>query len=553
MAEQRDMPTLLTKLAGGLATIVAAAGVLTTPAQAADLLDPGAKYIHGDVLTIGVSGAPTRDGSIAVRFANSPLPLFWGRTGMNDLKDESAMALGVHTGGVTYAGVDPTYASTQFAQLSAPSVSGSGTALDPWRVESIFRAGSEVGIMQRVTHVDGTDRFSLEWDMVAQGMSDVPVKVFFGGDTEIPFLPSNISTLTGASPNRVLANVGPDGTRVALREQSSWGHKPWDHYFAGPNAQFGASTRTNSGVDYTDIVTASSTDAGLGVQWNTTLISGAPAQTFAVDVEIAAAPVTVPPALAGDLPAEDAFTNATTVTPAFAKGTGDVVSLSFECRLDGAAWAPCTSPRSYPTLAEGQHSFSVRGVNTANLAGATTTRSWVVDTTAPGAPTLGDRPAARTKTASASFSFTGEKGATFTCSLDGGAFTPCTSPYALSALADGEHTVAVKQTDRAGNTGALDSHTWTVDTSVPPPAVTPPCTSKRSIDLSFKVPGRLKSSRFIVTVAGKRVATLKRGARKARVSLVGRPAGTYKVQVKATGKRGKVLASRSFRTCTPGR
>jgi hypothetical protein len=216
--------------------------------------------------------------------------------------------------------------------------------------------------------------------------------------------------------------------------------------------------------------------------------------------------------------------------------------------------APCTSPVSSPALAEGQHSFSVRGVNAANLGGATTTRNWVVDTTAPGAPTLAGKPDAVTKTTGASFSITGEEGATFTCSLDGGAFTPCTSPYAVSALADGAHTVAVRQTDRAGNTSTLtDSHTWRVDTSVPPPAVAPPCTSLRVIDVSFKVPARLKASRFVVTVAGKPVSTLKRGARKARVSLVGRPAGTFKVQVKTAGKKGKVLATRTFRTCKPGR
>jgi hypothetical protein len=41
--------------------------------------------------------------------------------------------------------------------------------------------------------------------------------------------------------------------------------------------------------------------------------------------------------------------------------------------------------------------------------------------------------------------------ATFTCSIDGGAFEPCSSGTRLNGLAPGEHTLAVVATDEEGN------------------------------------------------------------------------------------------------------
>jgi hypothetical protein len=73
----------------------------------------------------------------------------------------------------------------------------------------------------------------------------------------------------------------------------------------------------------------------------------------------------------------------------------------------------------------------------------------------------------------ATFEFTSsEPGSTFGCSLDGGAFEPCTSPRAYSRLAPGAHTFAVRATDAAGNTGAPDAHSWTIARPLPDLVVT---------------------------------------------------------------------------------
>jgi hypothetical protein len=62
---------------------------------------------------------------------------------------------------------------------------------------------------------------------------------------------------------------------------------------------------------------------------------------------------------------------------------------SFECRLDGAAWAKCASPRDQSRLANGSHTFDVRATDAAaNADPSPATRTWMVAvTTSPEPPT----------------------------------------------------------------------------------------------------------------------------------------------------------------------
>ncbi len=55
-------------------------------------------------------------------------------------------------------------------------------------------------------------------------------------------------------------------------------------------------------------------------------------------------------------PADYALTNATTATFAFAANES---GATYECALDGGPYAPCSSPFTTGTLADGAHTFSV--------------------------------------------------------------------------------------------------------------------------------------------------------------------------------------------------
>jgi hypothetical protein len=146
----------------------------------------------------------------------------------------------------------------------------------------------------------------------------------------------------------------------------------------------------------------------------------------------------------------------------------------FECSLDGAAYATCTTPQGYSSLADGSHTFRVRAVDNAENADATPASfTWFVDTIAPDT-FLDTHPADPTNSTDADFTFHATDAspssglAGLECKLDSGSYGPCTSPQSFSGLADGSHTFSVRASDNAGNADATPaSFTWLVDTVKP--------------------------------------------------------------------------------------
>jgi uncharacterized protein len=156
-------------------------------------------------------------------------------------------------------------------------------------------------------------------------------------------------------------------------------------------------------------------------------------------------------------------------------GTDNVTTpgnLTFECKLDGGSFGPCTSPQNYSSLADGSHTFQVRAIDGAGNTDPTPASfTWTIDTIAP-TTTINSNPSNPTNSTSASFSFSGTDAGTgvasFECQLDGGGFATCTSPQSYSSLADGSHTFQVRAIDGAGNVDPTPaSFTWTIDTIAP--------------------------------------------------------------------------------------
>ena len=148
---------------------------------------------------------------------------------------------------------------------------------------------------------------------------------------------------------------------------------------------------------------------------------------------------------------------------------------SFECKLDTANWAACSSPKAYTALSDGSHTFSVRAKDGLGNADASPpSRTWTVDTTAPTA-SISQGPSGTVASASASFQFLSADGsASFECSLESDEdWEPCNSPKGYSGLSEGSHTFYVRARDTAGNVhGEPTSRTWTVDTTAPDTSLT---------------------------------------------------------------------------------
>src|SRR5919109_1523292 len=143
---------------------------------------------------------------------------------------------------------------------------------------------------------------------------------------------------------------------------------------------------------------------------------------------------------------------------------------TFECDLDGAGFTPCSSPKSYASVADGAHTFQVRAIDGAgNVDASPASYSWTIDATPP-VTTIGPTtPPANTSSTTATFDLgSNEPGSTFECRLDGGPYSPCTTPKTYTALADGSHVFDVRATDPAGNVDTSPAtYIWTIDTVAP--------------------------------------------------------------------------------------
>jgi hypothetical protein len=158
-------------------------------------------------------------------------------------------------------------------------------------------------------------------------------------------------------------------------------------------------------------------------------------------------------------------TNKTTATFSFS----DVDPLvTFQCQLDGGAFAPCASGVTYSSLGEGAHTFGVRAVDALLNKSAITSYTWTLDTTPPPPPVI-TGPANPSSSRSASFSFVDEDPTvSFHCNLDAHGFPTCSNPQTYTGLADGTHVLNARAVDAAGNESTVSSYTWAIDTKPPP-------------------------------------------------------------------------------------
>ena len=144
------------------------------------------------------------------------------------------------------------------------------------------------------------------------------------------------------------------------------------------------------------------------------------------------------------------------------------MGVTFECSLDGSAFASCGHLLTIRGLTDGLHTFAVRATTPrGNQDPTPATYAWTVappPDLEPPETTIITSPPTLTESVDATFVFSSsEAGSTFVCAVDGESFNACTSPVQLIGLSVGLHTFAVRATDPAGNDEAVPaSHAWTV-------------------------------------------------------------------------------------------
>jgi hypothetical protein len=227
--------------------------------------------------------------------------------------------------------------------------------------------------------------------------------------------------------------------------------------------------------------------------------------------------------------------------PSFGFDSNEFVS-GFQCQVDGGGFEGCGSPFTATGLADGSHTFQVKATDRAGNTGSTGS-TWTVDTIAPSV-TLSAGPANGSiiSNRSPSFGFdSNEFGSSFQCRLDGGAPSPCSSPYAMSELSDGQHAFGVQATDAAGNRSYTLSARFTIDTVAPTVRIEGP----------RKVRTRRRKAAATFTVRTSEPSAVRCGINSRRLrpcwSRYRTPklrAGTYTLKVKATDLVGNVGTKR---------
>ncbi len=158
-------------------------------------------------------------------------------------------------------------------------------------------------------------------------------------------------------------------------------------------------------------------------------------------------------------------TTATDASFAFASSES---GSTFQCRLDAAAWAACSSPKSYSALAVGSHTFEVRATDAAgNVDASPASRSWTVVGPVAAETTITAGPSGVDAAGRPTFQFSSsDPAATFECSLDSRPWSACVSPYSIG-VASGSHTFDVRAVNGAGADPTPARRTWWADPLLP--------------------------------------------------------------------------------------
>ena len=153
--------------------------------------------------------------------------------------------------------------------------------------------------------------------------------------------------------------------------------------------------------------------------------------------------------------------------------TSDESGSTFECSLDGSAFAACSSPDAYTGLGDGAHAFDVRATDTsANTDATPAGTSWTIDATAPnaslanpGSPVRGTvslSPNANDGTGSGVATLIVQRSP-----AGAGTWTTIGTSWNTGSVSDGSYDLRARATDNAGNAANSTLRTVTVDNTAP--------------------------------------------------------------------------------------
>ena len=490
-----DFRTVATDAAGNAEaspTVVASRRIDNTPPSGSMLAPADASRVKGSVaLTAstvdsgsGVAGFSFELAPVPGAFASVATP--WDTTGVIDGDYRLRVVVTDNAGNTTNSSVvtttvDNTPPSVIFSSPAGGSVVSGTVALDATASDS-FPANPAVGFAYKL-HSDPPSAYTstpASWNTAAidDGLYDLRATASdaAGNATQV----ENTSILADNFPPTI--SITAPATSINASVPS-------------PTAFDATAGDPGSGVQKVDLYECSnnSTDCATGT-WNLLLGDGTPpygaSWTIPADGNHALRAVAIDNAnhtsaairnVNVDRTAPNTTITGKPANPSNAPATFTFTSTesgsTFECALDGGAWAPCTSPEIYAGLADGTHTVDVRATDAAgNVDPTPDSWTWLRDTTAPTA-TIGDPGANVRLTVNLTSTESDPGGANasgiattqFEYSGNGGSsWAPTAAAWNTTTVTDGLYKVHVVVTDNAGNqTTVAVGHDVRVDNTAP--------------------------------------------------------------------------------------
>lgn len=331
-------------------------------------------------------------------------------------------------------------------QTSNPQPTASGTAVASGSV-TVYLDGGPTGTIT----ADASGNWSFTPVVpLAQGSHTVSATVVFGGETS-PNSNTNTFIVDTLAPDTSLTSVPPaltSSSSATFTFSSNEGGVTYECSLDGSAFLPCATPTSITGLSDGPHTLAVRAIDGAGNVDPTPAIYTWTVDTVAPDTTI----VTAPPALA----------NSSSATFEFSSNKSGV---SYACSLDGAAFAPCSTPATFAGLASGAHTLAVRAMDSAGNVDATpASHAWTVDVVAPAPPVISAPAAGSSMAALAAVSGSAEAGSTVAVFIDGAPVGTVTASGAgawsftpPAPLAAGPHTVHATATDAAGNASAASA------------------------------------------------------------------------------------------------